>query len=504
MKVDIYLRKSRSDEELEKQIGEGETLARHRNTLLKIVKERKYTLVNIHEEIVSGEELFFRPAMLEVLKDIETKVCDAVLVMDIQRLGRGDMEEQGLILKTFKNVGAKIITPEKIYDLSNEIDEEYSEFETFKSRMEYRMIKKRMQGGRIRSVEEGNYIATRPPYGYNVKKIDKKTRILIPHPEQSLVVKKIFDWYAYHQMGSNKIAKELIKLGIPSYTGGKWNISSITSVIKNLAYIGMITWKRKCTKKSKTPGKKKDTYTRPKEEWVIAKGKHQPIIDIETFEIANNILSSKYHPPACNLTNSLAGLVICASCGSKMVYRPYTKQKPHLMCIGFECNNKSSRFEYVENAVINALQNYYERYSLELDKKDASNAVDIEVLKNTLSDIQKEEERLNSQKLKLHDLLEQGVYDSQTFIERSKILAEKLYESGKSKETVNAKLKKLKRKKEELLPQIKTILDTYWSIDNAKTKNEMLKAIIEKIEYYKEQDWKNDHFQLKLYTKADA
>jgi DNA invertase Pin-like site-specific DNA recombinase len=92
--------------------------------------------------------------MLELLKEVEKKTYDAVLVMDIQRVGRGDMEEQGIILKTFKNSKTKIITPEKIYNLSNEFDEEYSEFEAFMSRKEYRMITRRMQGGRIRSVQK--------------------------------------------------------------------------------------------------------------------------------------------------------------------------------------------------------------------------------------------------------------------------------------------------------------------------------------------------------------
>jgi len=164
LKVCIYLRKSRADEELERTLGQGETLSRHRTALLRHAGEKGYNIVKVYEELVSGEELFFRPAMLELLKEVEKKTYDAVLVMDIQRLGRGDMEEQRIILKTFKNSKTKIITPEKIYNLSNEFDEEYSEFEAFMSRKEYRMITRRMQGGRIRSVQEGNYLGARPPY----------------------------------------------------------------------------------------------------------------------------------------------------------------------------------------------------------------------------------------------------------------------------------------------------------------------------------------------------
>lgn len=72
-RICMYLRKSRADEELEKTLGEGETLSKHRKALLKLAKERDYNIVEIKEEIVSGESLFFRPKMLELLKEVEEK-----------------------------------------------------------------------------------------------------------------------------------------------------------------------------------------------------------------------------------------------------------------------------------------------------------------------------------------------------------------------------------------------------------------------------------------------
>ncbi|MBH9894055.1 recombinase family protein, partial [Clostridioides difficile] len=54
MSVAIYLRKSRADEEAEKQ-GEFETLSRHKSTLLKLAKEQNLDVIEIKEELVSGE-----------------------------------------------------------------------------------------------------------------------------------------------------------------------------------------------------------------------------------------------------------------------------------------------------------------------------------------------------------------------------------------------------------------------------------------------------------------
>ena len=52
LKTAIYLRKSRADEEIEKTIGEGETLSKHRKALLRFAKEKDLNLIKIHEELV--------------------------------------------------------------------------------------------------------------------------------------------------------------------------------------------------------------------------------------------------------------------------------------------------------------------------------------------------------------------------------------------------------------------------------------------------------------------
>jgi len=156
MDVCIYLRKSRSEENMSVE----EVLSRHRTTLLAYAKKHKLNVLDIKEEVISGESITRRPKMLELLQEVEDNKYDAVLVMDIDRLGRGNMREQGLILETFKEYNTKIITPNKTYDLDNEFDEEYSEFEAFMARRELKIIRKRLLRGRMKSLEEGNYIAS--------------------------------------------------------------------------------------------------------------------------------------------------------------------------------------------------------------------------------------------------------------------------------------------------------------------------------------------------------
>ena len=72
MKTCIYLRKSRADIEAEKE-GEYETLHRHKTTLLKVAKERKLNIVDIKEELVSGQYVEHRPRMMELLEEVKNK-----------------------------------------------------------------------------------------------------------------------------------------------------------------------------------------------------------------------------------------------------------------------------------------------------------------------------------------------------------------------------------------------------------------------------------------------
>ena len=155
----IYLRKSRADIEAEAK-GEGETLARHHAQLMELARRRDLNVTRIYKEIVSGENIAARPQMQLLLADISENKYDGVIVMEIERLARGDTIDQGVVAQAFKSTDTKIITPTKTYDPANEFDEEYFEFSLFMSRREYKTIRRRMEAGLLASCKKGNYIGT--------------------------------------------------------------------------------------------------------------------------------------------------------------------------------------------------------------------------------------------------------------------------------------------------------------------------------------------------------
>ncbi|MBP2629518.1 MAG: Recombinase [Firmicutes bacterium] len=501
----FYLRKSREDQEAEER-GEGETLAKHRKALFKLAKDYGINVTKIFEEVASGESIIHRPQMLELLKEIEANTWKSVLCMDIDRLGRGGMQDQGLILETFKQAKTKIVTPRKIYDLTDEFDEEYTEFEAFMARKELKIINRRLQSGRLRSIEEGNYLGTYPPYGYLIQYDNQRgRRYLIKNPEQETQTEIIWRLYRCENMGSSKIANELNRLGYVSYTGIKWTGSSVLAILKNPVYAGAITWKKKENKKSTNPNKRREVKTRPIEEQILIPNTHDPYITMEEFKEVQSMLKRKYHPPyqlLNGITNPLAGLIRCDMCGSSMVYRPYTKQAAHLMCYNKHCPNKSSRFEYVEQKLLDGLLLWVENYKqLWNNKPEQKGKTIVNVNGKILQNLRKNLKEFYIQKDSLHDFLEKGVYDIETFLDRSEKISTKIKDTEQAideTEKLIAATTYNENVKNDIIPKVQHVLDTYSKLDAAK-KNQLLKTILAYATYRKEKDQKNDNFTLNIY-----
>ena len=489
----IYLRKSRADNNTE---SVEETLRRHQETLLEFVKNNPYMQIyRIYKEVVSGDSLYARPQMLRLLEDAENEEFDSVLVMDIDRLGRGATSEQGIILETFKAHNIKIITTRKVYDLNNDVDEEYAEFETFMARRELKSIKRRLHNGTLKSVQEGCYLAN-APYGYKNCKVNKKSTLEI-FEEEAKFVRMVFDLYANSGMGAQSIAYTINSMGAKPHRAQQFNRTSIVAMLRNQVYIGKVVWNKKHTLNRGALGKKMVTVYHDKSEWMITDGIHPPIIDEETFNRANEILTSKYHKPYHDGTiiNPLGGILKCKECGYGMQRRPYGNRKyqsDHLLCATKGCC-ASSRLDYVETAVLQNIEN--KLAELKSNRNAQKPAVDYTPI---LDGIDKEISTVFLQKENLHNFLEQGIYTVEVFIERSNKLSARLQELKRERE--NIILKQQTQSAEDInviIERIENVLKLYSSSEPPQ-KNKLLKSIISGGTYYKMKGWKPTQFIISL------
>ncbi len=517
----LYLRKSRKDRDLELQTGHFDTLQRHRDALLALAKQRGYSIAHIYEEVVSGDSIAERPEMQKLLAAVETGAFEGVLVMEVPRLARGNTRDQGTVAETFQYSGTKIITPDKVYDPTDEADEEYFEFGLFMSRREYKAINRRLQRGRMASLEEGKYIAGTAPYGYRRVRIPhQKGYTLEPVPETAEVVREIYSLYTVGEpqpdgrctpVGSYGIANLLNARGIRSPGGLKWTATAVRDILKNPTYAGFIRWSYRPDKKQMVDGSLVVSHPVNKET-VLKKGIHPAIITEETWTAAKAAMNSRSHAPvpsSKNIANPLAGLLYCSVCGRSMVQLPQGSHgAPMVMCPRAKCPTVGSRRDVVEAALLEALGEWLEAYKVQL--QDAAFRQDDQVIREAergIAKAQKQIEALNKQRGSLFDLLEQGVYSKDTFLERSRILAARITEAERQIDSLRKHLESLRKSEiiqRNLVPRIKNVLDVYSTLETPKEQNTLLKSVLDHVVYFKSQGgtWRKSDMKLYVYPKV--
>lgn len=289
-----YDRKSRSDDPL---LSVEEVLEKHE----KILEE--YAIANLNgpipkenkfKEIGTGESIDDRPEMLRLLKAIESPAIKAVIVVEVQRLSRGDLEDAGRLIKILRYTNTYVITPTKTYDLRDEYDRDAFERELKRGNEYLEYFKKIQARGKLSSVKEGNYVGSTAPYGFDrttVKCGKKICPTLKERKDQADVVRMIFNWYCNDDIGVTEICRRLEALNIKTKTGNsKWASSKIFTILENVHYIGCVRWNwRKTIKIIEDQEIKKLRPKAKADEYLIFEGKHEGIISEELFNKAQEI-----------------------------------------------------------------------------------------------------------------------------------------------------------------------------------------------------------------------
>lgn len=534
-KYAAYLRKSRTDMEAERR-GEGETLARHENALRELAARLRLNLTDVYREIVSGETIAARPVMRRLLTEVEAGVWAGVLVMEVERLARGDTIDQGVVAEAFRLSGTKIVTPSKTYDPANEADEEYFEFGLFMSRREYKAINRRLQRGRAASVKEGKYVGSVPPYGYARRKLpDEKGYILVPDPDEAPAVRLIFTLYAHGERtpdgaerpGIAEIARRLNVLRVPTRRGGAWSAGTVREILRNPVYAGKLRWNWRTVKKRREAGH--TTLSRPRsvENLVLAAGRHEALIPPETFAATRERMSGRRTPSTRSnrtLQNPLAGLVVCGECGRRMQRRPYQTGAAALICPNPDCGNVGADLATAEARIVAALRPWLDGWRIP-DTQDAGfrdESAFRETRRQAAARLQREISALEAQRENLRNLLERGLYDAETFLERGRIIGERLRRAKDDKAALDGAGKDADATErageeadateraetdadgtERAAPESRRILDIYDAL-TPQGRNGVLKMILERAVYRKDADCRRicpDGFTLDLFPK---
>ena len=492
----IYLRKSRAD-------GECETveavLERHERILREYAEKNSITVPesNIFREVVSGETIQDRPEVNKLLTKIQNEDITGVLVIEPQRLSRGDLSDCGTIIRAFRYTDTLIITPTKTYDLSEKFDRKFFEMELTRGNDYLEYVKEIMMRGRIASVSEGNFIGSLPPYGYDKVKVGKS--YTLQENEESDTVRLIYELFVNEKLGTVNIANRLNDLGIKPRKKDYWVNSSIRDILRNPVYIGKIRWNwRKTVKKYENGTIIKSRPKSLKDDWILTEGKHKGIISESLFNAAQERWGTMPKVKASHeIVNPFAGISRC-ECGGAMVLKKDAKSAPRVVCQNqARCGNKSVLYSEYERSVIESMCSYIEEFRFLSESgytpKPSIQQSTVEKLKKSLKNIEKQQERL-------YEFLEDGTYSKNVFVERNKALAKKRAQTLSAIEEAKKSLMlpiDYKAKIVQLTDAVTALTDKNVPIA---FKNELLRNVISEIKYscHSSNRTKWDHTQFNI------
>ncbi len=496
----MYLRKSRQDDPNETV---EEVLAKHEAILQEWARrELGYEIPNdcIYREVVSGESMEDRVEIKKVLSRIEDPLVAGILVVEPQRLSRGDLEDCGKLISTLRYTNTLVATPMMTYNMENKMERRFFQDELMRGRDFLEYTKEILLRGRIAAIKRGCYISVVPPYGYD-KLLIGKDHTLTPN-DNADVVRMIFDLYVNQDKSFYQIATHLNKLKIPAPLGGIWRPDTIRVILKNAHYIGKVTYNKiKKTTVMENGERIIKRLTQPQEEVIIAEGKHPGIVDTTLFQKAQEkrALEPKTKRNR-TLHNVFSGLIYCAKCGRSIMRHPYKHSDDRMECRSSPKCYKTAKYSEVESAVINTLE------LAELPKlramRDNRAGDSVNLQKRLLERLEKQMEDYRQQEEKQYDLLETGIYTQALFERRNAALRDKISECQDQILQAKAAMPKAINYEEKVATLEKAIAMLKDPDASVEEKNKFLKRIVQRINYSTgESSYNNTQIILDIYLR---
>ena len=323
----LYERLSRDDDNL----GDSNSIIHQKQMLEDYATSHGFTnLVHFTDDGWSGAS-FDRPAWNRLVEGVKNGEITTVIAKDLSRIGRDHLQVGFFTDILFREKEIHFIAINNSIDSDNQESSEFAPFLNIMNEWYVRDTSRKIKAVlRARGCSGKAHTSNIPPYGY-LKDPDNPDHWIIDE-EAAAVVRMIYQ-KTIEGKGPYTIARELseAKIERPSYYLGKkglgnhstdydkthpysWNGGQIAYMIARPEYIGKTVNFRtyKNSYKDKRP-KNSDP-----EDWVVFDGTQEPIVDTETWKLAQKLRGTVRKIDSMGEPNVLTGLVYCADCGAPM------------------------------------------------------------------------------------------------------------------------------------------------------------------------------------------
>lgn len=424
-----------------------------------------------------------RPAFQQMIGDSKKHEWSFVLVYKFDRFARSRYDS-AINKSILKKNGVKVVsateqisnTPEGII-----LEGMLESFAEYYSAELSQKVKRGLKESRIK----GFFTGGPTPYGY-----DKINQKLVINETEANIVRQMFNDYL-SGMRIKDIVIKLLNAGIKNKYGTEWNINSISRILRNENYKGILTADN-----------------------TIYTNIYPQIVSEEIFDEVNNKLKIGKRTSAHYKTDTqylLSGKLLCGKCGGLMTgdsgkgklgkiynyYKCFTKKRNKE-----KCDKKSISKEYIEDIVFTATQNFFMQIDLKALAKKITEIYNKSIEENhELKALEKELADINKKLKNLLSAIENGIFNDTT--------NQRMKELEISKKELEEKIAQTSAKSIQPFneEQIYTYLLSFKDIDqnNTKAKQKLIDMFINKIVlfddhveiYFNASDDKKTHLKLK-------
>ncbi len=382
-----------------------------------------------------------RPAMTRLIADIQRGEISHVIVYKLDRLSRSQKDTLYLIEDVFNPAGVTFISMNENMDTSTPIGRAMLGIMSAFAQLERETIRERTRMGMQERVKNGLWPGGgKIPFGYDY---DREKGILVPNSDAE-TVRKAYDLYLAGY-STDKIAEML---------GLRYEHLAL-QILKRKTNAGFIVYNG-----------------------MEYKGKHQPIISLETYEKTMEAMRARSRKPISGGGYLLTGLIVCGKCGAKMRYQKWGKTDCKIVCYSADkskrhlirdpnCDNKRHSAWEIEEIVLADLFSLSVKQEKEPTEK-----------KETVLDMLKNQEGAAKAKLRrLYDLYgdsgDEMLLDAIT--SQKKALAA-LAERIRDEENVRKKAEEIQKTKKEI-GEIREV----WPYLSMREKKKVIRSCVEKI-----------------------
>lgn len=431
--IAIYARVS-----TEEQAEQGYSIEAQLETLRTLCKqEHKVVFKEYVDAGISGKSIEKRPALQQLLGDVESGNIQEVLVWKIDRISRKLSDLMYITEHLKKNNVTFRSFSEKQFDTSP-AGNAMMQFFGILAELQRNMIVENVKMGMKQRARNGKWNGGQV-LGYDGVEIPlgrEKETVLRPNPIEAKLVRKIFRMYTSGQ-GLRSTANQLNQEGYTTKPGNAFSSVAVKTIINNPIYVGKIRYN---VRENWSEMRRKGINPEP----IIVDGEHEPIISQDLWDAVQMLFQKKsFSPPRVfDGTYPLVGLMRCPQCGSTLgahrvcdTLKDGTKVvRRYYICNAFRnggrrvCSSNSVKADVVEKIVFERLAEVAQKPKVLEDivkKLNKDRTKSIGPLQKELAAFEKELASIESQRKKYFKLYKTDAVDDDLFVERLSELKEK-------------------------------------------------------------------------------